>query len=76
MSQEQLNGSSKEIPDPLHHPVPELQSHASPKEGDQPSPVSTLETPFTDDLSFGSDCFESLSADLQGGQRTSLLVLF
>ncbi|XP_031399070.1 uncharacterized protein LOC116209548 isoform X2 [Punica granatum] len=64
--QEPLDGSSKEIPDTLHRPVPELQSPASSKEADQPSPVSTLEAPFTDDPSSGSECFESLSADLHG----------
>ncbi|KAE9589958.1 hypothetical protein Lal_00037694 [Lupinus albus] len=36
------------------------------KDADQPSPVSVLEPSFTDDLSACSDCFGSLSADLQG----------
>ncbi|KAK7267550.1 hypothetical protein RIF29_20227 [Crotalaria pallida] len=36
------------------------------KDADQPSPVSVLEPSFTDDLSSCSDCFGSLSADLQG----------
>ncbi|KAI9121975.1 hypothetical protein K1719_006664 [Acacia pycnantha] len=36
------------------------------KDADQPSPVSVLEPSFTDDVSSGSECFESLSADLQG----------
>ncbi|TKY52841.1 hypothetical protein E2542_SST24363 [Spatholobus suberectus] len=36
------------------------------KDADQPSPVSVLEPSFTDDLSSCSECFESLSADLQG----------
>ncbi|CAL0299609.1 unnamed protein product [Lupinus luteus] len=35
-------------------------------DADQPSPVSVLEPSFTDDLSSCSDCFGSLSADLQG----------
>ncbi|EXB67881.1 hypothetical protein L484_008898 [Morus notabilis] len=43
-----------------------LESPASSKEAEQPSPVSVLEVPFTDDLSSCSECFESLSADLQG----------
>ncbi|XP_038903991.1 uncharacterized protein LOC120090419 [Benincasa hispida] len=43
-----------------------LESPVSSKEADQPSPVSVLEPPFTDDLPPGSDCFESLSADLHG----------
>lgn len=46
--------------------VPGLESPVSSKEAEQPSPVSVLEPPFTDDLPPGSDCFESLSADLHG----------
>ncbi|XP_023005196.1 uncharacterized protein LOC111498298 [Cucurbita maxima] len=46
--------------------IPGLESPVSSKEADQPSPVSVLEPPFTDDLPPGSDCFESLSADLHG----------
>ncbi|KAK4755190.1 hypothetical protein SAY87_008947 [Trapa incisa] len=61
--QEQLYGSSKETPDRVHHPTLRV---SPPKEADQPSPISTLETPFSDDLSCGSECFESLSADLRG----------
>ncbi|KAG7560730.1 hypothetical protein ISN45_Aa05g022290 [Arabidopsis thaliana x Arabidopsis arenosa] len=49
-----------------HSSVPEPQSHESLKEGDQPSPVSVLEASFDDDVSSGSECFESVSADLQG----------
>ncbi|TYI65761.1 hypothetical protein E1A91_D09G179400v1 [Gossypium mustelinum] len=45
-------------------PVSELESQANCKEADQPSPVSVIEAPFTDDLSSGSECFESISADL------------
>ncbi|KAH7553436.1 hypothetical protein ACOSP7_029853 [Xanthoceras sorbifolium] len=63
-SKEPSDGPSKEVP--LHHPVSELQSPASSKEVDQPSPVSILEAPFVDDLSCGSECFESISADLHG----------
>lgn len=51
---------------PSHHSEPQLKSHASSKEADQPSPVSVIEAPFVDDLSSGSECFESLSADLHG----------
>ncbi|CAI0471729.1 unnamed protein product [Linum tenue] len=51
---------------PTAKPITEPESSASSKETDQPSPVSVLETPFPDDSSSGSDCFESLSADLQG----------
>lgn len=43
-----------------------LDSPVSSKEADQPSPISVLEPPFTDDLPPGSDCFGSLSADLHG----------
>lgn len=46
-------------------PVPGLEP-SSCKDADQPSPVSVLEPSFTDDLSSCSECFESLSADLQG----------
>lgn len=50
----------------LHQSIPGLESPASSKEADQPSPVSVLEVPFIDDVSSCSECFESLSADLQG----------
>ena len=43
-----------------------IESPVSSKEAEQPSPVSVLEPPFADDLPPGSDCFESLSADLHG----------
>ncbi|EOA23485.1 hypothetical protein CARUB_v10016676mg [Capsella rubella] len=46
--------------------VPEPQSRESSKEGEQPSPVSVLEASFDDDVSSSSECFESVSADLQG----------
>ncbi|KAJ0245669.1 Afadin [Hirschfeldia incana] len=46
--------------------VPDPQSREGSKEGDQPSPVSVLETSFDDDVSSSSECFESVSADLQG----------
>ncbi|KAI6675015.1 hypothetical protein NL676_002921 [Syzygium grande] len=57
---------SRGSPEPVIHAVPESESSASSKEADQPSPVSILEAPFKDDLSLGSECFESLSADLHG----------
>ncbi|XP_021289669.1 uncharacterized protein LOC110420616 isoform X2 [Herrania umbratica] len=63
-SQEPSDGPSKQAT--LHCPVSELESQASSKEADQPSPVSVIEAPFTDDLSSGSECFESISADLHG----------
>ncbi|KAK9289978.1 hypothetical protein L1049_008140 [Liquidambar formosana] len=66
ISQETSNGPSEEGSVPLNHPILEPESPASSKEADQPSPVSILEAPFTDDLSSGSECFGSLSADLQG----------
>ncbi|XP_022935673.1 uncharacterized protein LOC111442460 [Cucurbita moschata] len=46
-----------------------LDSPVSSKEADQPSPISVLEPPFTDDLPPGSDCFGSLSADLHELRR-------
>jgi len=52
-----------------HSSVPEPpQPRESSKEGDQPSPVSVLEASFDDDVSSGSECFESVSADLRGSQ--------
>lgn len=57
---------SRESPEPVIHSIPESESSASSKEADQPSPISILEAPFKDDLSSGSECFESLSADLHG----------
>jgi len=61
----------------MQHPVTKVESPACSKEADQPSPVSVLETPFPDDLSSGSECFESLSADLSGNLEKlfSLLIL-
>ncbi|XP_058003116.1 uncharacterized protein LOC110662051 isoform X3 [Hevea brasiliensis] len=50
----------------VKHSVAELESPASSMEAEQPSPVSVLETPFVDDLSSSSECFETLSADLHG----------
>ena len=57
----------------MHPPVAEVETPASLKEADQPSPVSVLETPFPDDLSSGSECFESLSADLNGNLKNCLV---
>ncbi|KAI3412966.1 uncharacterized protein J3R85_016700 [Psidium guajava] len=64
--QDQSINPSRGSPEPVIHLVPESESPASSKEADQPSPVSILEAPFKDDLSSGSECFESLSADLHG----------
>ncbi|KAK8600172.1 hypothetical protein V6N12_050030 [Hibiscus sabdariffa] len=61
-SQEPSEGPSKQTPP--HCPVPELESQACCKEAEQPSPVSVIEAPFTDDVSSGSECFESIGADL------------
>nr|VDD61880.1 unnamed protein product [Brassica oleracea] len=59
-----------------HSTVPEPQSRESSKEGDQPSPVSVLEASFDDDeVSSSSECFESVSADLQGKLRMQLQLL-
>ncbi|XWS55720.1 hypothetical protein CRYUN_Cryun09bG0024600 [Craigia yunnanensis] len=63
-SQEPSEGPSKQTT--LHRHVSELESPASSKEAEQPSPVSVIEAPFTDDLSSCSECFESVSADLHG----------
>ncbi|CAL5420079.1 unnamed protein product [Camellia sinensis] len=57
---------SKEDPVPLQCPVPEPPSPGSSKDADHPSPVSVLEIPFTEEISSGSECFERVSADLQG----------
>lgn len=69
--QEPLNKPPDEGSAPEKHSVAELESPASSKQADQPSPVSVLETPFPDDLSSSSECFESLSADLQGIWKAS-----
>ncbi|KAL4296622.1 hypothetical protein GQ457_12G009240 [Hibiscus cannabinus] len=61
-SQEPSEGPSKQTPP--HCPVPELESQACCKEAEQPSPVSVIEAPFADDVSSGSECFESIGADL------------
>ncbi|KAG4913336.1 hypothetical protein JHK82_053918 [Glycine max] len=58
-------GSSSRNSEPLQPPVSGLES-ACCKDADQPSPVSVLESSFTDDLSSCSDCFESLNVDIQG----------
>lgn len=47
-------------------PITESESPRSSKEVEQPSPVSILEPPFVDETSPDSDCFGSVSADLQG----------
>ncbi|KAG6745031.1 hypothetical protein POTOM_051673 [Populus tomentosa] len=65
-SKEPSNGPSKKGSIPMQHSVAEVETPASSKEADQPSPVSVLETPFPDDLSSGSECFEGLNADLNG----------
>ncbi|KAG5223617.1 DUF3741 domain-containing protein/DUF4378 domain-containing protein [Salix suchowensis] len=65
-SQKPSNRPSEKGSVPVQHPVAKVESPAGSKEADQPSPVSVLETPFPDDLSSGSECFESLSADLNG----------
>ncbi|MBA0567333.1 hypothetical protein Golob_012076 [Gossypium lobatum] len=62
-SQEPSEGPSKQATS--HCPVSEQESRLISKEADQPSPVSIIETPFTEDFSSGSECFESISADLQ-----------
>ncbi|KAG2685754.1 hypothetical protein I3760_10G140700 [Carya illinoinensis] len=65
-TQEPSMGSFEEGSVSLLHPLPGLESPISSKDADQPSPVSVMEAPFTDDLSSCSECFESLSADLHG----------
>ncbi|MED6135047.1 hypothetical protein PIB30_042659 [Stylosanthes scabra] len=66
IQQELSAGSPDGSSDCFQPPVPRLESSCG-KDTDQPSPVSVLEPSFTDDLSSScSECFESLSADLQG----------
>ncbi|PON72827.1 afadin [Parasponia andersonii] len=65
-SQEPLTEPREESSLTSNHSVPGLESPASSKEAEQPSPVSVLEVPFKDDVSYCSECFESISADLQG----------
>lgn len=50
----------------LEYPAPEPESSVSSKEADHPSPLSVLEVPFTEDASSGSECFERVSAELNG----------
>ncbi|CAN4116892.1 unnamed protein product [Withania somnifera] len=50
----------------LEHPTPEPDTSVSSKEADHPSPLSVLEVPFTEDVSSGSECFERVSAELNG----------
>ncbi|CAN4121666.1 unnamed protein product [Withania somnifera] len=52
----------------LEYPAPEPapESSASSKDADHPSPLSVLEVPFTEDASSGSECFERVSAELNG----------
>ena len=57
----------------MQHSVAEVETPASSKEADQPSPVSVLETPFPDDLSSGSECFEGLNADLNGNLKNCIV---
>lgn len=71
--QETSIGPSKDSSAPLLQPPPGLESPVSSKEADQPSPVSVLEAPFTDDLSSCSECFESLNADLHGNFKVIVL---
>ncbi|KAL1209974.1 hypothetical protein V5N11_020538 [Cardamine amara subsp. amara] len=60
-----ISGMPTEEVDPSS--IPQLHSLESAKEGDQPSPVSILPTSFHGtEFSSSSECFESLSADLQG----------
>ncbi|MCD9638019.1 hypothetical protein HAX54_021631 [Datura stramonium] len=47
-------------------PEPEPTSSVSSKEADHPSPLSVLEIPCTEDASSGSECFERVSAELNG----------
>lgn len=58
---------SEESSTPFNPPVIESEFSVSSKvAADQPSPVSVLEPTITDDPSSGSECFESLTADLYG----------
>lgn len=72
--QEPSIGPSEEGSVSLLHPPPGLESPVSSKVADQPSPVSVLEAPFTDDLSSCSECFESLNADIHGKFEVRLFV--
>ncbi|ESQ52375.1 hypothetical protein EUTSA_v10016240mg [Eutrema salsugineum] len=59
-----ISGSLTEEVD--HSSIPQLQPQESAEEGNQLSPVSILQTSSHDEFSSSSECFESLSADLQG----------
>ncbi|KAF8396725.1 hypothetical protein HHK36_018354 [Tetracentron sinense] len=66
LPQETSIGHPVEVSIPLHCAVPEPESPASCKEADHRSPVSVLEPPFVEEISSGSECFDRVSADLQG----------
>uniref|UniRef100_A0A7N0RH90 DUF4378 domain-containing protein n=1 Tax=Kalanchoe fedtschenkoi TaxID=63787 RepID=A0A7N0RH90_KALFE len=51
---------------PLNYPSVGPESPSKSKEAELPSPMSVLGIPFPDDLSSGTECFGSLTADLMG----------
>ncbi|CAL5207142.1 unnamed protein product [Lathyrus oleraceus] len=65
MQEEVSAGSTGGISVLSEAPAPGLESPCC-KDADQPSPISVLDPSFTDDVSSSSECFGSVSADLQG----------
>ncbi|XP_058771045.1 uncharacterized protein LOC131644537 isoform X1 [Vicia villosa] len=65
MQEEVSAGSTGGISVLSEAPAPGLESPCC-KDADQPSPISVLDPSFTDDVSSCSECFGSVSADLQG----------
>ncbi|KAL5067963.1 hypothetical protein RYX36_018850 [Vicia faba] len=65
MQEEISAGSTGEISILSEAPAPGFESPCC-KDADQPSPISVLDPSFTDDVSSCSECFGSVSADLQG----------
>ncbi|KAL9250198.1 hypothetical protein AKJ16_DCAP14873 [Drosera capensis] len=66
MNKEPSERGETEDTSSMQYPAAESQLLGAVKEADQPSPNSILEASFEDDLSSDSDCFERVSADLQG----------
>ncbi|XP_059666191.1 uncharacterized protein LOC132312004 [Cornus florida] len=64
--QESSIESSKDALASSNCPKIDPEFHMSLGEGYSPSPNSVLEPPFQEEVSYGSECFESVSADLHG----------
>ncbi|KAK9282680.1 hypothetical protein L1049_010900 [Liquidambar formosana] len=68
IQQETSIGSPEEVMVPLRCPRLDPESPVRSEEASQPSPVSVLESPSKEETLSGTECFESVSADLHGSQ--------